>query len=182
MEMIAATLVDGIESHLVLIVDDVDRENSCVDLFVSHEHYSQNRTVVESKGFSSLEEALTFCTAKYGVTAAAWKKDPAFEFRFDFQFRVTNSGIPQPFPLGFGETEVVFQLGEKENLLDGSKTPSLLITGNRAGLRELAARLLLCADSEQYDPDFHMHLDAAKTHRLSNVDVTLYSPTRLAQA
>ena len=32
-------------------------------------------------------------------------------------------------------------------------------SGNSEGLRRLAALLLLCADGQRYDPEFHVHLD-----------------------
>ncbi len=105
------------------------------------------------------------------------KKNPRLRYCFRFNYKVTQRGVPQPYPLATPNSIIVFRFSPAEDETGAVRTV-LNICGTRAGLKRLAAMLVLCADSEQYDPEFHIHLEAVKGVE-TDLDVTLRAPVYL---
>lgn len=75
---------------------------------------------------------------------------------------------------------IAFSKAKEEGLADGGKpAQAISICGNKEGLRRLAAMLLLCAESESLDPELHIHLDGTCPGVVTDLPVTLRSPTYL---
>src|SRR5689334_5236656 len=178
-ELIAWKVIDGAERHFVLVEEAYSEGEEPFTLFVHADHYSAARGELERAFFNTLAEGQAYCRDKFGVATQDWQPAEGIRFRHDFafEFAVTNRGVPQPYPLGFDEAEVVFRLGQVQHP-DAPPTAVLDVCGNPAGLRQLAAWLLLCADGERYDPGFHVHLDREEQEfSASDIDVTLRAPS-----
>ena len=87
---------------------------------------------------------------------------------------MSNLGVPQPYPVAPPNTHLVFRFSPAEDE-DGRTTRVLNICGTREGLEYLAAMLVLCADSEKYDPLFHIHLENMEGVE-TDTEVTLRAP------
>lgn len=177
---------EGEERYLILEKWDEDDADETWSLRVNANHYSRDQRLVEHAEYRTLDEAQADCLERFGVPVNAWSspEDVTHEHRFTFQYWVTNSGVPQPWPLGFPHAEICFHLGEVGDG-DGGAAPMITICGNENGLRGLAAYLLLCADSARFEDSFHVHLDRDgepkdqydPTLFLSgNIDATLRAP------
>lgn len=143
------------------------------ELVISRNHFSFKREY-SFKSFNSIKEAKTYCQETYQVRENEWGNTPFFEKKFAFDYSVSNWGTPQPNVEGFEDAvikiEVTPATEEADDLI--AQKNKVDITGNAAGLRKLAAQLLLCADSEEYDEYFHIHLNNEK----SNLELTLMAP------
>ena len=186
-ECVARTAVDGEERHLVLVEEVYSDAGEPWTLLVNADHYGAGRRTLAKAYYWDLAAAQADCRDRYGVRAEDWVSAEAIRFGhvFRFDYAITNQGVPQPYPLGFDGAEVVFALGEVQHP-DGPSTPVLNVSGNPDGLRRLAALLLLCAESERYDAQFHVHLDrepvvpGQRPFLTSDLDVTLRAPAYLA--
>jgi len=177
-ELVASNVIAGVELHFVLVEEAYSEGDEPFTLFVHSDHYSAARREIERAFFDTLEAGQAYCRAEYDVAPQRWRSAENISFRrdFAFEFAVTNRGVAQPYPVGFDEAEVVFRLGQVEHP-DPPSTPVLDVCGNADGLRRLAAWLLLCADGEQFDPGFHVHLDRDDQGDAgSDIDVTLRGP------
>lgn len=96
---------------------------------------------------------------------------------FEFNYTLTNLGQPQPYPVASPDARIVFRCSPIENE-DGQTRMGLNICGTREGLKHLAAMLILCADSDKYDPEFHIHLDEQQGVD-ADMDVTIRAPIYL---
>ena len=186
-ELIARTIVGREERHLVLVEETYSDAGEPWTLFVNANHYATGRRTVERAFYWSLAAAQADCRERYQVRVEDWVSSEAIRFGhvFQFDFAVTNQGVPQPYPLGFDGAEVLFALGGVEHP-DGPPTPVLNVSGNREGLCRLAALLLLCAESDRYNARFHVHLDrepaetGERPFLTSELDVTLRAPAYLS--
>ncbi len=163
--------------HLVLVEDSslpVDPHERPCELFVNRHHLSAEREEVFRRTFANLAEAQDYCVKEYDVRAEHWQDRITQSYTFQFNYEVTNLGVPQPLPVGFEDSKIVFRFAPREDG-DGKISPALNICGTREGLKRLAAMCLLCADSEQYAPDFHVHLED-DTGVETNIDATIRAP------
>jgi len=105
------------------------------------------------------------------------RPDRTHRYAFEFDFTVTSVGIPQPYPDPPKNARILFRYSTAES--DGGKQRQVLnVCGNVEGLKYLAAMLLLTADSDQYDPEFHIHLEHMPGVE-SDRDVTIRAPVYL---
>jgi hypothetical protein len=186
-ELVARTIVDGEERHLVLVEEVYSEFGEPWTLFVNADHYGAGRRTLEKAYYWGLDTAQADCRDRYGVHPEHWLAGNAVRFGelFRFDYAVTNQGVPQPYPLGFAGAEVFFAFGKVEHS-NGPPIPVLNVSGNSDGFRRLAALLLLCAESERYDARFHMHLErepvapGERPFLTSDVDVTLRAPAYLS--
>ena len=186
-ELVARIVVNQEERHLVLVEEVYADSGEPWTLFVNVDHYGAGRHTLEQAYYWTLAAAQSDCRDRFGVRAEDWLDAGAVRFGhvFRFDYRVTNQGVPQPYPLGFEGAEVLFRLGEVQHP-DGPGSPVLNVCGNQEGLRRLAALLLLCADGQKYDGDFHVHLDREPAgigeppFLTADLDVTLRAPSYLA--
>lgn len=160
LELVAETVIEGEARHLVLVEEVYSDDDEPFTLFVNADHYTAARRTVGRAYYWTLADAQAACLERFGVRAAEWRDAAtvSFPFAFAFDFRVTERGVPQPYPAGFAGAEVVARLGEVEHP-DAPPTRVLDLSGNRDGLRRLAALLLLVADGDRYDDGFHVHLE-----------------------
>ncbi len=187
-DLVAGTVIDGAERHLVLVEEVYSDSGEPWTLFVNADHYSAGRRTVAKAFYWSIDAAQADCSERFGVNPGDWAAGDAIRFAhtFRFDYAVTNKGVPQPYPLGFHGAEVFFGLDKVEHS-SGSSTPVLNVSGNADGLRRLAALLILCADSDRYDARFHVHLErepvSPDEHPFltSDFDVTLRAPAYLAE-
>jgi hypothetical protein len=105
------------------------------------------------------------------------KPDRTHRYTFEFDFTVTSVGIPQPYPDPPKNPRILFRYSTAESD-GGNKREVLNVCGNVEGLKYLAAMLLMTADSEQYDPEFHIHLEHMPGVE-SDCDVTIRAPVYL---
>jgi hypothetical protein len=186
-ELVARTLVDGQERHLVIIEEVYSDAGEPWTLFVNADHYDVGRRTLDKAYYWDLNAAQVDCLDRYGVHAEDWLAGDGIRFPkvFRFDYSVTHQGAPQPYPREFDGAEVFFGLDKAEHA-DGPSTPVLNISGNPEGLRRLAALLILCAESERYDARFHVHLDresgapGERAFLTGDLDVTLRAPAYLA--
>jgi hypothetical protein len=94
-----------------------------------------------------------------------------------FNYKLTTAGVPQPYPVASPNTKIVFRYSPAEDE-NGRIQTVLNICGTREGLKYLAAMLVLCAESEKYDPEFHIHLENMKEVE-ADMDVTIRAPNHL---
>ncbi len=179
-ESVAKSKSTGEELYQVLIDYSADwpKEEFNCELFVNRHHLSVKRETVFRREFGSLEEAREFCSKEYDVRANDWQIRLAFPYVFQFDYEVTNVGVPQPVPIGFADATIVFRYSEREDFDTGEKRSALNICGSREGLRRLAAMCLLCADSASYDDSFHIHLEDLKGFE-GDIEVTIRAPSYL---
>ena len=106
------------------------------------------------------------------------RKAPRSErYVFDFDFTVTTVGVPQPYPVPPRKPQILFRFTSADT--DGRRKRRVLnLCGNAAGLKYLAAMLILTADSETYDPAFHVHLEGVPGVE-TDCDVTIRAPAYL---
>ena len=105
------------------------------------------------------------------------KKSDALRRSFQFNYKVTTRGVPQPYPIAAPNSRIIFRFSPAEDE-NGQARQVLNICGTREGLEYLAAMLVLCADSEKYDPEFHIHLEDLKEVE-ADIDVTVRAPVYL---
>ncbi|MGO8750818.1 MAG: hypothetical protein ACLQNE_33120 [Thermoguttaceae bacterium] len=179
-EWIARSTAEQEELHLVLserlsAAEEPD-EPAC-QLMVNRHHLSRDRELVTSRDFADLTQAQEYCFKKYGVAIDDWRHEITLPYTFQFSYTVSNFGIPQPYPVASPEARIVFRCSpiEDEN---GRARTGLNICGTREGLKRLAAMLVLCADSEKYDPEFHIHLEDQQGIE-ADMDVTIRAPVYL---
>lgn len=168
---------DGSAVHFVL-QDDPDWaiDDRPFTLFVSTQHYSPERKCIDEEHFVSLEEARLYCESKHNLPAnTPWEDDPVHTATFSFTYKVTHSGIPQPYICDLPDGIISISRGNEKVSIDDREVPGITICGNKEGLRRLAAMLLLCADSEPFDPMFHMHLED-RPGVVAELPVTLRAP------
>jgi hypothetical protein len=160
-ERIARTSTGPEELCLVLIEDIAptgERDEPVCELFVNRNHFSRDREQITRAEFASVAEAQEHCLRKYGVRSADWMDQITFAHTFQFDYTVTNMGVPQPYPIVIPNARILFRLSPAEDE-NGRSYQVLNICGNREGLERLAAMLVLAANSDKYDPDFHIHLE-----------------------
>jgi hypothetical protein len=101
----------------------------------------------------------------------------ADQYVFAFDFTVSAAGIPQPYPVPPADPQILFRYSIAKT--DGGSDRQVLnVCGNAEGLKDLAAMLLLTADSEKYDPEFHIHLENMPGVEADS-DVTIRAPVYL---
>jgi hypothetical protein len=107
----------------------------------------------------------------------AGKKSDALRCSFQFDYKVKTQGVPQPYPIAEPNSRILirFSTAEGEN---GRTRQVLNICGTREGLKYLAAMLVLCADSEKYDPEFHIHLEDLEEVE-TDIEVAVRAPVYL---
>ena len=159
-EWIAKSAV-GEELHLVIIEDLSPKrapdEPAC-ELMVSRHYLSRDRKWIASVEFSDLAQAQAYCQKEYGVVLHNWTNKITFRRSYEFNYQVSSQGVFQAHPITPLGTKIVFRSTIFEDE-DGQTKHGLTICGNREGFEELAAMFMLFADSEKYDPDFHIHLE-----------------------
>jgi hypothetical protein len=174
--LIAHKNINNEELHFVLVDENYSDNDEPYTLFVYANHYSVERTERSREFFNTSEEAFEYCQQTYGINQAEWKREIRFTQSFQFEYGVTNLGVPQPYLIGFDDGKVIFSLSEKDEGSDNSARV-LSISGNREGLQRLAAMLLLCVDGERFDRLLHMHLEDQEGYIFSDdMSVTLRSP------
>ena len=102
------------------------------------------------------------------------KKATKLRYTFEFDYTVTTHGVPQPYPVRPPNSSLLFRLSPAEDQ-DGQKFLVMNVCGNREGLEYLAAMLALTANSEKYDPEFHIHLERMVGVK-TDMDVTIRAP------
>jgi hypothetical protein len=185
-KMVSNQCSDGRALQFIVLDDPIyAEEDRPFTLWVNQDHYSPQRKLIEEAHFVTFESACAYCQQRYGLGQdASWDDEPVFERNFSFKYRVTHTGVPQPSVLDLPGSVIAFSLSKEGGLdAEGRATRTISICGNKAGLRQLAAMLLLCAESESLDPEFHIHLDNAPTDDacrvLTELPVTLRSPAYL---
>jgi hypothetical protein len=179
-EWISKVQVAHEELHLVIIEDlspTRDRDDPACELMVNRHHFSCDRQQIASADFADLAEAKDYCFKKYGIAPGDWTHEIAFSETFQFNYTVTNCGVPQPHPVAGPNARILFRCSLAGDE-DGRKSQVLNICGTREGMRRLAAMLVLCADSDKYDPAFHIHLEDEEDVE-TDMEVTIRAPTYL---
>ena len=179
-EWVARSRAGQEELHLVLIEDispTADSHQPAYELMVNRHHLSRDREQVTRMSFSDLGQAQDYCLKEYGVAPGDWMHEATLTCTFEFNYTLTNCGVPQPYPVASPEARIVFRCLpiEDEN---GRTRTGLNICGTREGLKRLAAMLVLCADSDKYDPEFHIHLEDQQGVE-ADMDVTIRAPVYL---
>jgi hypothetical protein len=113
----------------------------------------------------------------YRRFSVSLEKPSAPRHSFEFEYTVTDQGVPQPYPVKPPNSRVLFRLSPAEDD-NGQKLSVLNICGNREGLEYLAAMLVLSGDSAKYDPEFHIHLGDMEEFE-TDMDVTIRAPAYL---
>jgi hypothetical protein len=111
-----------------------------------------------------------------GIAHMSKKNERRVRYAFTFDYAVSTVGIPQPYPVPQGNPQILFRYSSADT--DRGERRVLNVCGNAEGLKYLAAMLLLTADSEKYDPEFHIHLDAIPGVEADG-DVTIRAPVYL---
>ena len=124
-----------------------------------------------------MAQARDYCLKHYGVAPGDWLHEIVLSYVCKFKYTVTNCGIPQPYPIASPDARIVFRCSPIESEDNQTRT-GLNICGTREGLKRLAAMLILCADSDNYDPEFHIHLEAQHGVE-ADMDVTIRAPVYL---
>lgn len=176
-KLITQKTIDGKSLHFILVEECYSDNNEPFTLFVNEKHYSAERSERTRAYFYSREEALLYCQQEYGIETNEWKEEFRFTHNFDFDYRVTDFGVPQPYLESLEDGRVIFKLGRRIGPEEDKPVTVLNISGNRQGLQRLAALLLLCAESEQFDKTFHIHLEDLEGFILPDFPITLRSPS-----
>ncbi len=158
-EIVAIKEIENEELWFVIPKKLFSEGNDPFELYVYRNYLSKKRETIETAYFNSLAEAKEHCRLKYGIQDSDWKTEIRLGYEFRFDYKVTSSGVPQPVVLGFEDAEILIRKGKVFVGARQKIQPSINICGNREGLRQLAAMLLLAADSAQYDDSFHIHLE-----------------------
>lgn len=173
--LVAQTTIDNENFHFVLVNECYSDGDEPFTLFLYTHHYSAKRSERDRLFFHTQEAAFAYCLNKYHIGQNEWKNQIRFQKDFRFEYEVTNLGIPQPRPLGFENGKIVARLGERTDN-SGNREAVLNLSGNRDGLRRLAAMFIVCAESEQFDNHFHIHLED-DDFALLDIPITLRSPS-----
>lgn len=181
MEKVAAT--SNKMDSLVLLDDPryADTAGSVVLHVVRHLR-QPGQEFLEEHAFQSLDEALAFCERQYGVLPGHWQDVLPLNATFSFQYQVTHLGTPQPILICTNPGKIQFQVDRvNEGEASGATPYQLNISGDRDGLRRLAALFWLAAESENLDREYHQHLDVSD-HVLGNVNVIIRGPGYFVEA
>ena len=160
------------EGESLVLIIGVDQESGSADLIISKNYFSAERSS-QFKDFASLENAQSYCLSTYGVAKSDWTDKPKLSQNFEFEFALSDYGVPQPHTIGFPGAKIKVVFAPAPSVAGDPQPNQIEISGNAAGLRMLAAQLLLCADSHTYDPWFHIHFKSDA----SNLEMTLYAPS-----
>jgi hypothetical protein len=180
-EWVARSTAGQEDLYLVLIEDlsppaDSDERAAC-QLMINRHHLSRDREQIASMDFTDLAHAQDYCFKEYGVAPGDWMHEIRLPCAFRFNYTVSNSGVPQPYPVASPNAKILFRFTPAEDE-DGRSRRVLNICGTREGMERLAAMLVLCADSEKYDPEFHIHLEDQHWVE-TDIDVTIRAPVYL---
>ena len=179
-EWVARSTARQEELHLVLIEDlstTPDFPDLACQLMVNRHHLSRDREEIARKDFTGLAQAQEYCQKEYGVAPGDWLNEITLPYKFEFNYTLSNCGVPQPYPVASRDAEMLFRFSPAVD--ENGRTRSVFnICGTREGLKCLAAMLVLCADSEKYDPEFHIHLEDQPSVE-TDIDVTIRSPAYL---
>lgn len=176
-EWVARSAAGQEELHLVLIEDNSPEADPPCQLIVTRHHLSRDREPIAGKDFADLAQAQDYCLKEYGVARGDWKHEITLSYTFEFNYTVSNCGIPQPCPVASPDARIVFRLSPIEDEIGGTRA-GLNICGTRDGLKRLAAMLILSAESDKYDPEFHVHLEDQQGVE-ADMDVTIRAPVYL---
>lgn len=188
MRQIAEIHLDSKALHLVLgqgelrELPDSDPEDCSDDqyeLYLVESFHTPRQRLLKDWAFPDRESAIRFCQEEYSVAPNCWTNEPKYSLRMGVEYRLSCSGVPQPKLMSPPQGKLMFHtsLAETgENVNPNGYSYDLQIFGDRAGLRALAARLLITAESEAFDDEFHWHLDF---HSSGNTSVTIRSPIYL---
>lgn len=176
-KLIAQKTINGELLHFILVEECYSDDDEPFTLFVNEKYYSAERAERIRIYFHSREEALLYCHQEYGLEINEWEEEFRFTYNFDFEYGVTDLGIPQPYLKSLEDGRVIFKLGQRIGSREDKTVSALNISGNRQGLQRLGALLLLCAESEQFDKTFHIHLEDLEGFILPNFPVTLRNPS-----
>ena len=131
--------------------------------------------------FHNVREAQEYCARKYGIEVAEWQNHIRLRHEFGFDYEVSNLGNPHPYPVTPPNAKIVMRLSPWGICWpDGEETQTirLSICGTREGLEHLAAMLLVCAHSQQYDPEYTVDLEREECVE-TNVPVRICTPGNL---
>ena len=176
-EWVARSTVGQEELYLVLIEDTSPLADAPCFLVVHHHYLTRDREPIASRYFTDLAEAQDYCLKEYAVALGDWLHEITFPCTFEFNYTLSSLGIPEPYPVAAPDARIALLLSPIEDE-DGRTRNGLNICGTREGLRHLAAMLVLCADSDKYDPEFHVHLERLQCVE-ADMDVTIRSPVYL---
>jgi len=151
-------------------------ETAC-QLMVYRHYRSRDREVIAGADFADLEQAQAYCLTQYGVAAGDWKNAITFRRSYEFNYKVSSHGVFQAYPVTPRGTQIVFRSSVFEDE-HGQTKRGLSICGNREGFEELAAIFMLFADSEKYDPEFHIHLEDSEEVE-TELNVSIHPPSAL---
>jgi hypothetical protein len=167
--------------HLVLTENLSPRrepdEPAC-QLVVYRHYLSQDREMIAYPGFADVEQAKAYCLTEYGVAPGDWIDAIRFRRSCEFNYKVSSHGVYQAYPERPPGARIVFRstVFEDEN---GQTKPGLCICGNRQGFETLAAMFMLFADSEEFGPDFHIHVEDDSQVVETELNVTIRPPAVL---
>jgi hypothetical protein len=179
-EWIAKCLTGHDELHLVLVEDTAPTGNAderTCQLMVNRHHLSQDRQEIARVDFASLAEAQSYCLREYGIAPSDWRHEVTLSHTFQFDYTITNLGVPQPCPVVSPNAKILFRFSPAEDE-NGRISQVLNVCGTREGMERLAAMLLLCASSDKYDPEFHIHLEREELVE-TDLEVTIRAPLYL---
>ena len=177
--LIANRIIAGEELHFILVEENFSDNSEPFTLFIHANHYNTRRELRNSFFFNTFTDAFEYCQTKYGIALDDWQEPPRFKHHFEFEYRVSDLGVPQPYLAGLEGGKVIFRMSDRE-IFGGRESrtePVLNISGDRVGLQRLAAMLLLCSDGEQWDDYLHIHLEDEAGFHLPDLAVTLRNPT-----
>ncbi len=160
-EWVARSTAGAEELYLVLSADlspPADSDEPACQLMVNRHHLSRDREQIANMDFTDVAHAKDYCLKEYGVARGDWMDEIRLPCTFQFDYTVTNSGVPQPCAVASPNAEILFRFTRADDE-NGRSRSVLNICGTREGMERLAAMLVLCADSEKYDPEFHIHLE-----------------------
>lgn len=163
--------INGEEHTFVLLEECFSEDDEPYTLFAYTNYYSASRSEQSRMFFKSSELAFEYCEQFYDIPKNSWVSKKRLVQEFHFEYAISAWGKPQPYLLDFENGETLFLVTENSN------TQTLNISGNREGLRRLAAMLIICAESEKYDEFFHIHLEDKGGFILPDLPVILRSPS-----
>lgn len=141
--------------------------------------HTPKQALIADQDFTSVEEALDYCRTKYSIETDDWRRVLPFILDFRIEYDVTHTGTPQPVLLSPQGGELVFRVtADPTSSPPDTSTYDLQICGTKEGLRRMAAWLLLCAESERFDLEYHRHFERGQEAE-GNASVTLRCPTYL---
>lgn len=141
--------------------------------------HTPKQALIAEQEFVSVEEAMDFCRRKYSIEKGEWQSIAPFTLDLHIEYGLTHTGTPQPvlsYPQGGA---IAFRVTENPRGSNPDGSPyDLEICGTREGLRRLAAWLVVCAESEHFDAEYHHHFENG-TETEGNTSVTIRSPQYL---